>query len=262
MNIQQTVLFTLAINHNKRPAFMILSNKKTGKEHHLSSKKALRNYLRSTLFIKNNVLSIILYKLVDDKVIYFNDSNECITKYVNDEIDTTTNPFNNTNRKDTTSILNETFTEVSSWVSREDFNTNNQILDTDMSDINSKLSEISTMLSVLKNETLQLKREQSILKKQTELLDNKLDKISESNSHIDMLDIKSEISNVKNEMNLFTKNLQTTMSTIQESVIKEDSEIHSTFSSDITNPKINPKINLFQLLVKNNKKKKKKKKRI
>ena len=236
---------------------MILSNKKTGKEHHLSSKKALRNYLRSTLFIKNNVLSIILYKLVDDKVIYFNDSNECITKYVNDEIDTTTNPFNNTNRKDTTSILNETFTEVSSWVSREDFNTNNQILDTDMSDINSKLSEISTMLSVLKNETLQLKREQSILKKQTELLDNKLDKISESNSHIDMLDIKSEISNVKNEMNLFTKNLQTTMSTIQESVIKEDSIIQSTFSSDITTPKIN----LFQLLVKNNKKRKRNKKR-
>jgi len=257
MNIQQTVLFTLTINHSKKPAFMILSNKKTGKEHHLSSKKALRNYLRSTLFIKNNVLSIILYKLVDDKVIYFNDSNECITKYVNDEIDTTTNPFNNTNRKDTTSILNETFTEVSSWVSREDFNTNNQILDTDMSDINSKLSEISTMLSVLKNETLQLKREQSILKKQTELLDNKLDKISESNSHIDMLDIKSEISNVKNEMNLFTKNLQTTMSTIQESVIKEDSIIQSTFSSDITTPKIN----LFQLLVKNNKKRKRNKKR-
>ena len=257
MNIQQTVLFTLAINHSKKPAFMILSNKKTGKEHHLSTKKALRNYLRSTLFIKNNVLSIILYKLVDDKVIYFNDSNECITKYVNDEIDTTTNPFNNTNRKDTTSILNETFTEVSSWVSREDFNTNNQILDTDMSDINSKLSEISTMLSVLKNETLQLKREQSILKKQTELLDNKLDKISESNSHIDMLDIKSEISNVKNEMNLFTKNLQTTMSTIQESVIKEDSIIQSTFSSDITTPKIN----LFQLLVKNNKKRKRNKKR-
>ena len=257
MNIQQTVLFTLAINHSKKPAFMILSNKKTGKEHHLSSKKALRNYLRSTLFIKNNVLSIILYKLVDDKVIYFNDSNECITKYVNDEIDTTTNPFNNTNRKDTTSILNETFTEVSSWVSREDFNTNNQILDTDMSDINSKLSEISTMLSVLKNETLQLKREQSILKKQTELLDNKLDKISESNSHIDMLDIKSEISNVKNEMNLFTKNLQTTMSTIQESVIKEDSVIHSAFSSDISTPKIN----LFQLLVKNNKKSKRNKKR-
>ena len=257
MNIQQTVLFTLTINHSKKPAFMILSNKKTGKEHHLSTKKALRNYLRSTLFIKNNVLSIILYKLVDDKVIYFNDSNECITKYVNDEIDTTTNPFNNTNRKDTTSILNETFTEVSSWVSREDFNTNNQILDTDMSDINSKLSEISTMLSVLKNETLQLKREQSILKKQTELLDNKLDKISESNSHIDMLDIKSEISNVKNEMNLFTKNLQTTMSTIQESVIKEDSIIQSTFSSDITTPKIN----LFQLLVKNNKKRKRNKKR-
>jgi len=257
MNIQQTVLFTLTINHSKKPAFMILSNKKTGKEHHLSSKKALRNYLRSTLFIKNNVLSIILYKLVDDKVIYFNDSNECITKYVNDEIDTTTNPFNNTNRKDTTSILNETFTEVSSWVSREDFNTNNQILDTDMSDINSKLSEISTMLSVLKNETLQLKREQTILKKQTELLDNKLDKISESNSHIDMLDIKSEISNVKNEMNLFTKNLQTTMSTIQESVIKEDSIIQSTFSSDITTPKIN----LFQLLVKNNKKRKRNKKR-
>ena len=257
MNIQQTVLLSLTINLNKRPAFMVLSNKKTGKEHHLSSKKALRNYLRSTLFIKNNVLSIILYKLVDDKVIYFNDSNECITKYVNDEIDTTTNPFN-TNRKDTSSILNETFTEVSSWVSREDFNTNNQILDTDMSDINSKLSEISTMLSVLKNETLQLKREQSILKKQTELLDNKLDKISESNSCLDMMDIKSEISNVKNEMNLFTKNLQTTMSTIQESVIKDDSVIQSTFSSDITTPKIN----LFQLLVKNNKKKKKKKKRI
>jgi len=257
MNIQQTVLFTLAINHSKKPAFMILSNKKTGKEHHLSTKKALRNYLRSTLFIKNNVLSIILYKLVDDKVIYFNDSNECITKYVNDEIDTTTNPFNNTNRKDTSSILNETFTEVSSWVSREDFNTNNQILDTDMSDINSKLGEISTMLSVLKNETLQLKREQTILKKQTELLDNKLDKISESNSHIDMLDIKSEISNVKNEMNLFTRNLQTTMSTIQESVIKEDSIIQSTFSSDISTPKIN----LFQLLVKNNKKRKRNKKR-
>ena len=258
MNIQQTVLFTLAINHSKKPAFMILSNKKTGKEHHLSTKKALRNYLRSTLFIKNNVLSIILYKLVDDKVIYFNDSNECITKYVNDEIDTTTNPFNNTNRKDTSSILNETCTEVSSWVSREDFNTNNQILDTDMSDINSKLGEISTMLSVLKNETLQLKREQTILKKQTELLDNKLDKISDSNCCTEMMDIKSEISNVKNEMNLFTKNLQNTMSTIQESVIKEDSVIHSAFSSDITTPKIN----LFQLLVKNNKKQKKKKKRI
>ena len=59
-------------------------------------------------------------------------------------------------------------------------------------------------------------------------------------------------------MNLFTKNLQNTMSTIQESVIKEDSVIHSAFSSDITTPKIN----LFQLLVKNNKKQKKKKKRI
>ena len=126
-----------------------------------------------------------------------------------------------------------------------------------MSDINSKLSEISTMLSVLKNETLQLKREQTILKKQTELLDNKLDKISDSNCCTEMMDIKSEISNVKNEMNLFTKNLQTTMSTIQESVIKEDSIIQSTFSSDITTPKIN----LFQLLVKNNKKRKRNKKR-
>jgi hypothetical protein len=48
---------------------MVLSNKKTDKEHHLSSKKAVRSYLRSTLYIKNNVLLIILYKLVDDKVI-------------------------------------------------------------------------------------------------------------------------------------------------------------------------------------------------
>ena len=239
-------LLTLEISNN--PKFKVY-NLITDKIHNCSSKTSVRNLLRSLFNIRGATLSNLLNIILTEK---------CINKsYPADFIDNyLKNGINVDKDKDNDKVPSEKIdmdkdkivhsdihtkcpTVVSSWISRDDFFFNTNIINNDLMDLTNKLDRVLMTSQILQNEN-------ALLKNQIKLLNEKVDIISTNNTET-IKTCKSEISQmIQVERMLNTINESSIAS---ETVIKTPKK-HKTKHKHKHKNKTKTKNNLYDLLLK------------
>ena len=237
-------LLTLEINNN--PKFKVY-NLITDKIHNCSSKTSVRNLLRSLFNIRGATLSNLLNILLTEK---------CINKtYPADFIDNyLKNGINVDKDKDNDKVPSEKIdmdkdkivhsdihtkcpTVVSSWISRDDFFFNTNIINNDLMDLTNKLDRVLMTSQILQNEN-------ALLKNQIKLLNEKVDIISTKNTET-INTCKSELS----QMIQVERMLNTINESVSESIIKTPKK-HKTKPKHKHKNKTKTKNNLYDLLLK------------
>jgi len=237
-------LLTLEINNN--PKFKVY-NLITDKIHNCSSKTSVRNLLRSLFNIRGATLSNLLNIILTEK---------CINKsYPADFIDNyLKNGINVDKDKDNDKVPSEKIdmdkdkivhsdihtkcpTVVSSWISRDDFFFNTNIINNDLMDLTNKLNRVLMTSQILQNEN-------ALLKNQIKLLNEKVDIISTKNTET-INTCKSELS----QMIQVERMLNTINESVSESIIKTPKK-HKTKPKHKHKNKTKTKNNLYDLLLK------------
>ena len=235
-------LLTLEINNN--PKFKVY-NHTTDKYHNCSSKTSVRNLLRSLFNIRGASLSNLLNVLLTDKSINRSYPADFIENYLK-------NGINVDKDKDNDKVPSEKIdmdkdkivhsdihakcpTVVSSWISRDDFFFNTNIINNDLMDLTNKLDKVLMTSQILQNEN-------ALLKNQIKLLNEKVDSISTKNT---------ETINTCSQMIQLERMLNTINESVSESIIKTPKNRKTKHKTKHkTKTKTKTKTNLYDLLTK------------
>ena len=179
-------LLTLEINNN--PKFKVY-NHTTDKYHNCSSKTSVRNLLRSLFNIRGASLSNLLNVLLTDKSINRSYPADFIENYIKDDKNVSiiqSEKVDIVKEHIPSDTKSKNGTVVSSWISRDDFFFNTNIINNDLMDLTNKLDKVLMTSQILQNEN-------ALLKNQIKLLNDKVDIISTKNTET-INTCKSEIS--------------------------------------------------------------------
>ena len=181
-------LLTLEINNN--PKFKVY-NHITDKFHNCSSKTSVRNLLRSFFNIRGATLSNLLNILLTEKCINKSYPADFIDNYLKNDKDNDKVPSEKIDMDKDKIVHSDIHTKCptvvsSSWISRDDFFFNTNIINNDLMDLTNKLDKVLLHTQILQNEN-------TLLKNQIKLLNEKVDIISTKNTET-INTCKSEIS--------------------------------------------------------------------
>ena len=232
-------LLTLEINNN--PKFKVY-NHTTDKYHNCSSKTSVRNLLRSLFNIRGASLSNLLNVLLTDKSINRSYPADFIEAYIKDDKNVSiihSEKVDIVKEHIPSDTKSKNGTVVSSWISRDDFFFNTNIINNDLMDLTNKLDKVLMTSQILQNEN-------ALLKNQIKLLNEKVDSISTKNT---------ETINTCSQMIQLERMLNTINESVSESVIKtpKNRKIKhktKTKTKHKTKTKTKTKTNLYDLLTK------------
>ena len=179
-------ILTLEINNN--PKFKVY-NLITDKIHNCSSKTSVRNLLRSLFNIRGATLSNLLNILLTEKCINKSYQADFIEAYLKDDKDISiihSEKVDIVKEHIPSDNKSKNGTVISSWISRDDFFFNTNIINNDLMDLTNKLDRVLMTSQILQNEN-------ALLKNQIKLLNEKVDIISTNNTET-IKTCKSEIS--------------------------------------------------------------------
>ena len=236
-------LLTLEINNN--PKFKVY-NHTTDKYHNCSSKTSVRNLLRSLFNIRGASLSNLLNVLLTDKSINRSYPADFIENYIKDDKNVSiiqSEKVDIVKEHIPSDTKSKNGTVVSSWISRDDFFFNTNIINNDLMDLTNKLDKVLMTSQILQNEN-------ALLKNQIKLLNDKVDIISTKNTET-INTCKSEIS----QMIQVERMLNTINESVSESIIKTPKTRKTKTKTKNKNrnkhkTKNNNKTNLYDLLSK------------
>ena len=230
-------LLTLEINNN--PKFKVY-NHTTDKYHNCSSKTSVRNLLRSLFNIRGASLSNLLNVLLTDKSINRSYPADFIEAYIKDDKNVSiihSEKVDIVKEHIPSDTKSKNGTVVSSWISRDDFFFNTNIINNDLMDLTNKLDKVLMTSQILQNEN-------ALLKNQIKLLNEKVDSISTKNT---------ETINTCSQMIQLERMLNTINESVSESIIKTPKNRktkHKTKHKTKTKTKTKNKTNLYDLLTK------------
>ena len=232
-------LLTLEINNN--PKFKVY-NHITDKFHNSSSKTSVRNLLRSFFNIRGATLSNLLNILLTENCIKKSYPAVFIDNYLKNGKDKDNDkvPSEKIDMDKDKIVHSDIHTKCptvvsSSWISRDDFFFNTNIINNDLMDLTNKLDKVLLHTQILQNENI-------LLKNQIKLLNDKVDIISTNNTET-IKTCKSEIS----QMIQVERMLNTINESVSESIIKKPKNRKS---KPKHKHKTKTKHNLYDLLLK------------
>jgi len=228
-------LLTLEINNN--PKFKVY-NHTTDKYHNCSSKTSVRNLLRSLFNIRGASLSNLLNVLLTDKSINKSYPADFIEAYIKDDKNVSiihSEKVDIVKEHIPSDTKSKNGTVVSSWISRDDFFFNTNIINNDLMDLTNKLDKVLMTSQILQNEN-------ALLKNQIKLLNEKVDSISTKNT---------ETINTCSQMIQLERMLNTINESVSESIIKTPKNRKTKHKTKHkTKTKTKTKTNLYDLLSK------------
>ena len=228
-------LLTLEINNN--PKFKVY-NHTTDKYHNCSSKTSVRNLLRSLFNIRGASLSNLLNVLLTDKSINKSYPADFIEAYIKDDKNVSiihSEKVDIVKEHIPSDTKSKNGTVVSSWISRDDFFFNTNIINNDLMDLTNKLDKVLMTSQILQNEN-------ALLKNQIKLLNEKVDSISTKNT---------ETINTCSQMIQLERMLNTINESVSESIIKTPKNRKTKHKTKHkTKTKTKTKTNLYDLLTK------------
>ena len=228
-------LLTLEINNN--PKFKVY-NHTTDKYHNCSSKTSVRNLLRSLFNIRGASLSNLLNVLLTDKSINRSYPADFIEAYIKDDKNVSiihSEKVDIVKEHIPSDTKSKNGTVVSSWISRDDFFFNTNIINNDLMDLTNKLDKVLMTSQILQNEN-------ALLKNQIKLLNEKVDSISTKNT---------ETINTCSQMIQLERMLNTINESVSESIIKTPKTRKTKHKTKHkTKTKTKTKTNLYDLLTK------------
>ena len=228
-------LLTLEINNN--PKFKVY-NHTTDKYHNCSSKTSVRNLLRSLFNIRGASLSNLLNVLLTDKSINRSYPADFIENYIKDDKNVSiihSEKVDIVKEHIPSDTKSKNGTVVSSWISRDDFFFNTNIINNDLMDLTNKLDKVLMTSQILQNEN-------ALLKNQIKLLNEKVDSISTKNT---------ETINTCSQMIQLERMLNTINESVSESIIKTPKNRKTKHKTKHkTKTKTKTKTNLYDLLTK------------
>jgi len=228
-------LLTLEINNN--PKFKVY-NHTTDKYHNCSSKTSVRNLLRSLFNIRGASLSNLLNVLLTDKSINRSYPADFIENYIKDDKNVSiihSEKVDIVKEHIPSDTKSKNGTVVSSWISRDDFFFNTNIINNDLMDLTNKLDKVLMTSQILQNEN-------ALLKNQIKLLNEKVDSISTKNT---------ETINTCSQMIQLERMLNTINESVSESIIKTPKTRKTKHKTKHkTKTKTKTKTNLYDLLTK------------
>ena len=228
-------LLTLEINNN--PKFKVY-NHTTDKYHNCSSKTSVRNLLRSLFNIRGASLSNLLNVLLTDKSINRSYPADFIEAYIKDDKNVSiihSEKVDIVKEHIPSDTKSKNGTVVSSWISRDDFFFNTNIINNDLMDLTNKLDKVLLHTQILQNEN-------ALLKNQIKLLNEKVDSISTKNT---------ETINTCSQMIQLERMLNTINESVSESIIKTPKNRKTKHKTKHkTKTKTKTKTNLYDLLTK------------
>jgi len=228
-------LLTLEINNN--PKFKVY-NHTTDKYHNCSSKTSVRNLLRSLFNIRGASLSNLLNVLLTDKSINRSYPADFIEAYIKDDKNVSiihSEKVDIVKEHIPSDTKSKNGTVVSSWISRDDFFFNTNIINNDLMDLTNKLDKVLMTSQILQNEN-------ALLKNQIKLLNEKVDSISTKNT---------ETINTCSQMIQLERMLNTINESVSESIIKTPKNRKTKHKTKHkTKTKTKTKTNLYDLLTK------------
>ena len=232
-------LLTLEISNN--PKFKVY-NLITDKIHNCSSKTSVRNLLRSLFNIRGATLSNLLNIILTEKCINKSYPADFIDNYLKNGKDNDKVPSDKIDMDKDKIVHSDIHTKCptvvsSSWISRDDFFFNTNIINNDLMDLTNKLDKVLLHTQILQNENI-------LLKNQIKLLNDKVDIISTKNTET-INTCKSEIS----QMIQVERMLNTINESVSESIIKTPKK-HKTKPKHKHKNKTKTKNNLYDLLLK------------
>ena len=228
-------LLTLEINNN--PKFKVY-NHTTDKYHNCSSKTSVRNLLRSLFNIRGASLSNLLNVLLTDKSINKSYPADFIEAYIKDDKNVSiihSEKVDIVKEHIPSDTKSKNGTVISSWISRDDFFFNTNIINNDLMDLTNKLDKVLMTSQILQNEN-------ALLKNQIKLLNEKVDSISTKNT---------ETINTCSQMIQLERMLNTINESVSESIIKTPKNRKTKHKTKHkTKTKTKTKTNLYDLLTK------------
>ena len=228
-------LLTLEINNN--PKFKVY-NHTTDKYHNCSSKTSVRNLLRSLFNIRGASLSNLLNVLLTDKSINKSYPADFIEAYIKDDKNVSiihSEKVDIVKEHIPSDTKSKNGTVISSWISRDDFFFNTNIINNDLMDLTNKLDKVLMTSQILQNEN-------ALLKNQIKLLNEKVDSISTKNT---------ETINTCSQMIQLERMLNTINESVSESIIKTPKTRKTKHKTKHkTKTKTKTKTNLYDLLTK------------
>ena len=242
-------LLTLEINNN--PKFKVY-NHITDKFHNCSSKTSVRNLLRSLFNIRGATLSNLLNILLTEKCINKSYPADFIEAYLKGDKNISiihSEKVDIVKEHIPSDTKSKNGTVVSSWISRDDFFFNTNIINNDLMDLTNKLDKVLMTSQILQNEN-------ALLKNQIKLLNEKVDIISTNNTET-IKTCKSEISQMiqvermLNTINESSITSETVIKTPKKHKTKTKTKTkHKHKNKTKSNNKNNNKNNLYDLLLK------------
>ena len=238
-------LLTLEINNN--PKFKVY-NHITDKFHNCSSKTSVRNLLRSFFNIRGATLSILLNILLTENCIKKSYPADFIENYLKNDKDVSiiqSEKVDIVKEHIPSDNKSKNGTVISSWISRDDFFFNTNIINNDLMDLTNKLDKVLLHTQILQNEN-------TLLKNQIKLLNEKVDIISTKNTET-INTCKSEISQmiqVERMLNTINESSITSETVIKTPKKPKTKTKHKHKNKTKTNNKTKTKNNLYDILLK------------